>query len=266
MVLDQLLLDNSPNGMCRRDCRHCPGRMAGFVGAFEGDELDVATSIMRHQVIERDECIAREGDPADYIYNVAKGVVRLTKYLQNGRRQITQFLYPGDLVGIAYQERYSFSAEAATPVRVCRFPRAKIESMMKDVPRLAERLLHIASDQGQLAQDRMLQLGCKTAAERLATYLLEIWDRKNEDLPSIGQSVLPCAILELPVKRCDIADYLGLTTETLSRTLTALIIADLVQLANRNQIELRDIDGLRDLSEGAELDSLPKPGQLRRAS
>src|SRR5262249_40998787 len=134
--------------------------------------------------------------------------------------------------------------EAIEPLRLCRFPRKKLESLLSELPRLERRLLGETANELAAAQDQMVLLGRKTAKERVASFLVALSRRAAKRRE-------PVSPLQIPMSRTDIADYLGLTTETVSRTLTQLRRAKLIDMARPDRIELLNIDGLVGLIDGA---------------
>ncbi|WP_299808005.1 helix-turn-helix domain-containing protein [Tardiphaga sp.] len=155
------------------------------------------------------------------VYNVSEGCVRLYKSLPDGRRQIVGFALPGDFLGLAFMERYGVAAEAVTDVKVCRFARAAFVEYLDTKPHLLRRLHQFVCHELSLAQDQMLLLGRRTAEEKVVAFLLNLQARYSR----IG----PVSVnVPLPMSRQDIADYLGLTIETVSRTLTKLARAKVI--------------------------------------
>ena len=189
-----------------------------------------------------------EGDDADNLFVLISGALKLYKLLPDGRRQITGFLYSGDLLGLAFNDVYQYTAEALTPSRLCRLPRARFEALLADLPMLGNRLLNLASTEMAAAQKQMLLLGRKTAKERLASFLLQLAERA-------GQRGKSETLLRLPMSRGDIGDFLGLTVETVSRTVTKLKADGLIVLREGNVVELRDPDGLVEIAEGGDTKS-----------
>jgi CRP/FNR family transcriptional regulator, anaerobic regulatory protein len=185
------------------------------------------------------ETLFSEGDDADGIYEVVGGMLRLYKLLPDGRRQITGFLGNGQILGLAPEGTHVYSAEAITDVTLCRYPRAGLDRLIDEVPGLARRLLAVTSHELRAAQDQMLLLGRKAAAEKVASFLLLMADQQGSDDE-----------VEVPMARSDIADYLGLTTETVSRTFTKLKVDGLISLPTPNHVEIRDRDQLEDFATG----------------
>lgn len=229
----------------QKDCRRCEIRHLAFCGALDPKNLDEIQEIMQIRHINAGEHVINEGDDATAVFNIAAGTIKLYKLLQDGRRQITGFLQPGDFCGIATDGTYAYSAEALEPSEICSMPRKKLEAVFGRHPELERRLLAIISHELSVAQDQMLLLGRKTATERLAAFLLRQSER-NERLR------WPADPVHLPMSRADIADYLGLTIETVSRTFTKLREEGAIRLPGKTVVELADIERLRALAEGGD--------------
>lgn len=204
-------------------CTTCQVRETAFCGVLSDSELDRLNAISGQFRYKPPQVIVFEGDDAAHIFNVQRGVVRLTKMLSNGRRQITGFLFPGDFIGLATRDQYAYSAEAVTDVELCRFPRNRFVALLADLPELEHRLLSMAADDLASAQEQMVLLGRKTARERLVSFLLRMAGQME-------RRGLASDTVDLPMARADIADYLGLTIETVSRTLTKLVKEGLIAL------------------------------------
>jgi CRP/FNR family transcriptional regulator len=187
------------------------------------------------------EVLFAEGDKADAIYEVLRGTVRLCKLLPDGRRLIIEFLSAGHLLGLAMDGDYVYTAEVITDVTVCRYKRAAFERLIDEVPGLARRLLAVASDELRAAQERMLLLGRKSATEKVASFLMLMASQQGgEDAEEVA----------VPMTRSDIADYLGLTIEAVSRTLTKLKQHGVIALPTVTRIAILDRDHLEDLAVG----------------
>ncbi len=226
-----------------KDCRRCEIRHLAFCGALDAQYLDEIQAIMQTRQIPAGAHVINEGDAAVSVFNVAAGSVKLYKLLSDGRCQITGFLLPGDFCGIATDGTYAYSAEALEPSEICSMPRSKLDAVFARHPELERRLLAIVSHELSVAQDQMLLLGRKTAAERLAAFLL----RQSARNERIGWPANP---VQLPMSRADIADFLGLTIETVSRTFTKLRDEGAIRLPTKTMIELADRERLEALAEG----------------
>ncbi|MSP67660.1 MAG: cyclic nucleotide-binding domain-containing protein [Alphaproteobacteria bacterium] len=222
-------------------CAACEVRDLAICGVLNGAEIERVGAIVSNVRVEGGEVIFFEGDDAEHVFNIVAGVVRLFKLMPDGRRQVTGFLYPADFLGLALSATYAYSAEAVTPVRLCRFPRGKLERLLEEIPRLEKRLLGNAANELMVAQDQMLLLGRKTAKERLASFLMHLSSRAERR----GETADPIA---LPMSRTDIADYLGLTIETVSRTFTRLRKDGLIDHADPHVVHVLDRGGLEELA------------------
>jgi CRP/FNR family transcriptional regulator len=180
-----------------------------------------------------------EGDDSDSIYEVVRGTLRLYKLLPDGRRQIIGFMTVGHLLGLAPEGVYVYSVEAITDVVLRRYKRAAFDRLIDEVPGLARRLLAAASHELSAAQNQMLLLGRKTAIEKVASFILMTADQQAGD-----------DAVEVPMTRADIADHLGLTIETVSRTLSKLKAEGLIALPMPTRLEIRDRDRLEDMAAG----------------
>ena len=224
-------------------CFHCEVRDRAVCAVLGPHELRRLNDIVTEVRLERNRPIFHQGDPATHLFNVTAGVVRLSKMLSDGRRQITGFLFPGDFLGVSFDDVYVYDAEAVTGVRLCRFPRDKLIALFDDLPKLEHRLLAVAANELVAAQDQILLLGRKTATEKLVSFILHLARRAD----AAGES---SAAVGLPMTRMDIADYLGLTTETVSRSLGKLVKDGLIDMPSVDRILLKDRDALDDIAEG----------------
>jgi CRP/FNR family nitrogen fixation transcriptional regulator len=181
------------------------------------------------RTFERNDEIFAEGDGADCWYKVVSGTVRVCKLLADGRRHIAEFYFAGDCFGLDNLPERLFSAEAVTEVIVMRYPRRATERVIDDNPQLARSLRDMTLRDLANAQIRMLLLGRMSAPERVATFLLDMFDRRDAR-----------RALDLPMSRNDIADYLGLTIETVCRVLSGFKRDGSIGIPNPHRIELHD--------------------------
>ena len=183
------------------------------------------------------EALFWEGDEAGQVFDVLEGVLRICRLLSDGRRAIVGFVHPGDVLGVSFQNHYLFTAEAVTEVKVRRFARGRFFAMVNETPALRPQLFAILCDEACAAQDQMLLLGRKTAEERVVSFLLAIHRKTGAT-----------AEIELPMSRQDMADYLGLTMETVSRMMTSLTRRGLIAPAARHTVALRRLPALREIA------------------
>ena len=177
-----------------------------------------------------------EGERADYLYKVVSGTVRTSKLLADGRRQVGGFYLPGNIFGLEAGEEHAFSAEAITECKVLVIKRSALIALAGRDHEVARQLWTLTGGELRRVQDHILLL-IKSAQERVASFLLEMAERG-----SAGNAV------ELPMSRQDIADYLGLTIETVSRTLTHLENASAIELPSSRRIVLRNRSALSRLN------------------
>lgn len=176
-----------------------------------------------------------EGDASTFFFRVVSGTVRTVKLLADGRRQIDAFHVAGDMLGLDQGARYRLTAEAVEPATVIAYRRSDFASLMRRDPAVTEALMAATLANLDRAHEHMVLLGRKTATERMASFLLDLASR------------LSCADrICLPMQRYDIADHLGLTIETVSRTLSQMVQAKLIRLADGGRtIVLLDKDALQ---------------------
>lgn len=226
----------------RFKCETCELRSQTICSALKDDELREMNAIVRQVSLNAGQTVFFEGDPATFAFNVTGGVVRLSKMLLDGRRQVTGFIFPGDFLGLAIGEDYIQTAEAISPVRMCRFDRKDLARMYERFPKLEHRLLAVACNEIVSAQDQMLLLGRKTARERLSTFLHSLFSRSGLGERLSGE-------INLPMSRGDIADYLGLTKETVSRNFKSMREDGLIEMPSHNRIVILDVGDLADAAE-----------------
>ncbi|MDJ0949346.1 MAG: helix-turn-helix domain-containing protein [Alphaproteobacteria bacterium] len=209
--------------------------------ALEPEDLPRLDRIVSHIQVSPGQLVFLEGDPADHLFVLTDGCIKLYKMLIDGRRQITGFLFPSDFLGLAMRERYAFSAEAVAVSALCRFPKRQLEQLLVEIPALERRLLGVASNELAAAQDQMLLLGRKTAQEKLGSFLHSLLRRTAPRSKAQDR-------IHLPMSRADIADYLGLTVETVSRCFTRLRKDGVVDFTTPQDVLIRDLGMLSDLS------------------
>jgi CRP/FNR family transcriptional regulator len=198
---------------------------------------------MQKGMAEPGQTFIDEGSPAGSFFNITSGTVKLFKLLPDGRRQITGFLRAGDFLGLAVSSTYAFSAEAIGRVCYCRFARSRLRTLLAELPQMEHRLLEVASNELVAAQEQMLLLGRKTARERVASFLVA--QARRSPAASVG-----AIAVSLPMTRADIADYLGLTIETVSRTMTRLRRDGLIAFDAPSEIRIQDWAVLERIADG----------------
>ncbi len=191
--------------------------------------------------VQHDRQLHGQGDQADFCYRILSGCVRTVRLMEDGRRQIGEFLMAGDLLGFDAMGTYDFAAEAVSDVVLRRYPRRMVEALAESNVGLTRRLRDMTAISLRMAHSRMVLLGRKTASERIATFLLEMVERLPAGRPHV---------LDLPMGRTDIADHLGLTIETVCRVLAHLRRDGTVTI-ERGSITIRDDDALQQMASEA---------------
>jgi CRP/FNR family transcriptional regulator, nitrogen fixation regulation protein len=210
-----------------------PAASHALDGATERDPLGQSMRLMGAVMsFPRNTEIFGENEPADYVYRVVSGNVRTYKILNDGRRQVGGFYLPGDTFGLQFADEHTFSAEAITDAKVLVVKRSALTALAGRDAAIGRELFAVTGRELRRVQDRVLLL-VKSAQERVAGFLLEMAERA-------------CAgnIVELPMSRQDIADYLGLTIETISRTLTGLENVAAIEVPTSRRIVLRNRSAL----------------------
>lgn len=184
----------------------------------------------------RNEEIFGQGEPASYVYRVVSGAVRTVRFTSDGRRQIMAFHLPGDVFGLELEDAHALSAEAVNDAEVSVVRRSLIERAAAQDVDAAQALMRLMSRQLATAREHTLVLGRKGADERVAAFLLEI-----------GARLSPKREIELPMSRADIADYLALTIETVSRSFTQMERDNAIELPSSRHVVLRDRFALEQL-------------------
>jgi CRP/FNR family transcriptional regulator, nitrogen fixation regulation protein len=201
-------------------------------GRAEASSLDESLQLMGATMsYPRNTEIFGENEPADYVYKVVSGSVRTYNILSDGRRQIGGFYMAGDIFGIEFDGEHTSAAEAISDAKVLVIKRSALDALAGRDASVARELLALTARELRRVQDRILLL-IKSAQERVAGFLLEMAKRET-----VGDAI------ELPMSRQDIADYLGLTIETVSRTLTSLETAATIEVTSR-RIVLRNRSAL----------------------
>lgn len=221
---------------------HLRGPVDNDVGSRRGEAIlgapsPAAADLMGVRMrFARNTEIYGDGEPAEYVYQVLRGAVRAYKMISDGRRQVSAFYLPGDIFGLELTDKHSCSAEAIADCDVLMVKRSAILALAKRNSDVANRLWSVAATDLHRSQNHILLLA-KSAQGRVAGFLLEMADRLHTE-PAV----------DLPMTRQDIADYLGLAIETISRTLTEFKGAATIDLPASRRVVLRDRSALRRLN------------------
>lgn len=221
-------------------CRSCEARHRGICGALNEDQLLELSKHTNKRSVDPGTQVFSETDKVVTYSNILSGVIKLTKILADGRQQIVGLQFAPDFLGRPFQKERTIDAEAATSVALCSFPKTAIDRLISQTPELEHKLLEQTLKELDEARDWMVTLGRKTAAEKVASFLLLIASHVD---PEAADEEGPI-VFDLPLTRADIADFLGLTIETVSRQLTKLRKDGVVRIENNRHIIVPDLERL----------------------
>jgi len=219
-------------------CQACESRHRGVCGALTSEQLLQLSKHSSRRTVEPGTELVSESTQTKNYANIISGVVKLSKMMADGRQQIVGLQFAPDFLGRPFRAENGVSAETATEVKVCSFSKTVIERMIKDTPELEHKLLEQTLDELDEARDWMLTLGRKTAGEKVASFVLLIATHAFPD------NEADSAVFDLPMSRIDIADFLGLTMETVSRQLTKLRKDDVIRIVNNRHVTVPDLTRL----------------------
>ncbi|MFV0384270.1 transcriptional regulator FnrL [Paracoccus sp. (in: a-proteobacteria)] len=218
-------------------CAECPIRERAVCSPCNTDELEALEEIKFYRSFEAGQTIVWEGDRMDFVGSVVSGVATLTQTLDDGRTQMVGLLLPSDFLGRPGREQVAYNAIATTKVLLCCFRRKPFDQMLCKTPRIAHRLLEMTLDELDAAREWMLLLGRKTAREKIASFIAIIARREAAMKHARAGGRME---IELPLTREAMADYLGLTLETVSRQVNALKREGVIELQGKRGVVLPD--------------------------
>ena len=224
-------------------CANCAIRHSSLCGALTSEEILDLNSIATRKKLDAGRSFLFEGDSAHSFANVTDGVAKLVRGAEDGRSQIVGLLFPSDFLGSPGAEKHTqtpHSIEAVSNIELCVFPRTKFEDLLHKHPALELKLLNRTMSELQVAREWMVLLGRKTAEERVATFLLHV-SEKMKNVSCQGKKSF-----DLPLSRADIADYIGLTLETVSRQISRLRKDEIIVIEGTKHITFVDEEGLRE--------------------
>lgn len=225
-------------------CAGCAVRSTAVCGVLKGSDLAKLKSLSWTVTLAPGQPLFHEGDDATRVFTLTRGCLKLYKLLADGRRQVTGFMFPGDFLGISMDDEHAFTAESLTESELCWFPRNRFDGFVEDHGEMERELYRVAAHELAAATQQMVLLGRKTAAERVASFFLMLAQKSEK---ATGKAT---RFVDLPMSRSDIADYLGLTKETVSRVLATLKRDRLVRLAALDRVEILDREGLMEVADG----------------
>ena len=221
----------------RAQCSACPIRHRAVCARCDDAELQRLEKMKTYKTFEAGQKIGWRGDALTHVSSIVSGIASLTRTLEDGRTQMVGLLLPSDFIGRPGRETVEFDVTAVTEVTLCRFERKPFETLVQEVPHISQRMLEMALDELNAAREWMVLLGRKTAREKIATFL-EMIVRRNLPPLQTRQSH------KLPLKREEVANFLGLTHETISRQLTAFRKEGVIAFNGRSHFEVMDLNAL----------------------
>jgi CRP/FNR family transcriptional regulator len=225
-------------------CSDCPIRHRAVCARCDTEELLRLEKMKSYRTFPAGTEILWRGEPLEYVASVVSGVASLSKTLEDGRTQMVGLLLPSDFIGRPGRNRIEFDVTATTDVTLCCFARTPFEALVLDTPHVAQRLMELALDELDAARDWMLLLGRKTAREKIATFL-DMLARRSQMTMTEGAGMANGASLYLPMTRDQIANYLGLTLETVSRQFSAFKREGIIDVPDRRRVLVINLDRLQ---------------------
>lgn len=225
-------------------CEKCSVRGEALCSALDCGKLSEFKRLGSSLRLGAGQTLFREGDPAMRVFSLTRGSLKLFKILPGGRRQIVGFLYPGDFLGISVDKEHAFTAVLIQDCELCSFSRERFVNFLSQNPALEHQLYWMAAHELEVARQQLVVLGRKSPRGRLASFLLVLAQRAER----LGNATDPT--VELPMSRTDIADYLGLTKETVSRAFSGFRASRLIRLRTLRHVEILDRAALAQAAEG----------------
>ncbi len=225
-----------------RNCGGCPIRHRAVCSSCDTHELEQLEKMKYYRSFEAGQPIMWAGDPMEFVGSVVVGTATIERLMEDGRKQTMGLLLPSDFIGRPGRDTAIYDVTAVTDVTLCCFRRGSFEGLVSTTPHIAQRMLEMALDELDAAREWMLLLGRKTAREKIATFLMMVAKRTSESnkLPDFGK-----VDITQPLTRDAMADYMGLTLETVSRQFSALRKGGLIVLEGKRDIIIPDVMALQ---------------------
>ena len=221
-------------------CTDCPIHHRAVCSRCDTEELLRLESMKKYRSFKAGETIFWRGDELTYVASVVTGVASLNKGLEDGRTQMVGLLLPSDFIGHPGRTRIEFDVVASSDVTLCCFDKAPFQQLLNEIPHISQRMIELAMDELDAARDWMLLLGRKSAGEKIATFVEMVVRRQNFQRRDGIKSDLV-----LPLSRGDIANYLGLTLETVSRQIGCLKSEGIIEFEDKRRFRVIDMERLQ---------------------
>jgi CRP/FNR family transcriptional regulator len=229
-------------------CTECPIRHRAVCARCDDDELAILESMKTYRSYKAGDVILWRGEPLEFVASLVNGVATLSKTMEDGRTQMVGLLLPSDFIGRPGRTEIEFDVTATVDVTLCCFDRKRFETLVEETPHISHRLLEWALDELDAARDWMLLLGRKTAREKIATFIEMLARRAS------ATEIIRFQAVDLHLTRAQIANYLGLTLETVSRQFNALKHSGVIEFSDRRHFTVRDLAALhREIGDDADV-------------
>ena len=232
----------SPNS-APTPCATCGSRVAGICAALDMAGLEEISHETRRTAVHPRDVLYHEGDSAQSVVMLMRGVAKLTRQLPDGRQQVLGFRFAGDILGFTTRRSFASDAEMLTDGQVCRISRRDFEGMLARFPATQRRLIELCSQELAETQEQLVTVGRRQAEQRVAAFLITLAEAAR-------RRGLRHDVLDMPMTRAEIGDLLGLALETVSRAFTQLKKRGFVKEPGGHKVELPDIPALAALAEG----------------
>lgn len=234
-------------------CASCPIQNNAVCSQCDAEELARMNELKYIKTYAAGQTFAWRGEPLDMVASVVEGTASLERVTEDGRTQIVGILLPSDFVGRPGRKSLNYDVTAVTDVKLCCFQRKPFETLLEDIPHLQERLLDMTLDELDAARDWMLLLGRKTAREKIASFLVLLTDRCAQ---LNGGEAHGARHFDLPVSREAIANFTGLTIETVSRQISGLRREKLITLEGLRKVIVPDLAALRQAAGDDDIEAM----------
>jgi len=224
-------------------CDRCGSRVSGLCQPLDAAALDEISGEAQQLSMPAHSAVFREGDPSGRVFTLIEGFAKLTRLLPDGKQQVVGFRFAGDIIGYTTLPHYPFDAELLTEARLCRLDRGQLDALLRRYPKMERRMLDLCVQELTATQEQLVTVGRRSAEARVAAFLISL-------LEASRRRGLTRPVLEMPMTRADIADFLGLTLETVSRSLTAFRKRGWIREPVHHRVELVNTPALTALAEG----------------
>lgn len=215
-------------------------RLCPLYRNLPANELARLSALARLQRVAEQQYLCRQDSPHDRVFNLVTGAAAVERLSSSGRRQILAFVFPGDIIGLANADRFGYGVKSLMPTTFHEFPQRGLFALSEELPGLKSNIRQLQSLVLALTFDQLYLLGQKKAQEKICTFLLQLLER----LPGASRDCI-----DLPMTRLDIADYLGLTPETVIRTLARLRASGILSMPSPQSVCIHDMQQVRSLGD-----------------